>query len=49
MLPPPACTVPTELVAVLLPEPLTDVGTEALACVAGSDAEADGFAVVLPT
>jgi len=31
VLPPPACTAPTEFVAVLLPDPPTPTGTEAVA------------------
>jgi hypothetical protein len=46
--PPPACTLPTELEAVLPPVPDTDVGAETDADVAGAEAEADGSTVVDP-
>jgi hypothetical protein len=41
--------VPAESVAVLSPEPLTEVGAEPPTCVSGSDADTDGLTAVFPT
>jgi hypothetical protein len=48
LLPPPACTVPTELDAEFPPDPVMAVGAAAAACTGPSDAETDGFTVVEP-
>ena len=49
MLPPPACTAPTELLAVLSPVPAIDVGAETAAVVPDWLVPADGVAATFPT
>src|SRR5204863_3643690 len=48
VLPPPACTEPTEFVAVLLPVPVMDVGAETAALAPDWLAPADGVTETLP-
>jgi hypothetical protein len=49
VLPPPICTPPTVLDAVLLPEPATDVGAEIVVPADEEPAVAEGLTDVLPT